>query len=60
MAPADAMRQSVGVRVVYDDDERVALVDVRVYARSFAEAEDLLADAIRQVRETALEADAES
>ena len=58
---ADVMRQSVGVRVVYDDDERVALVDVRVYARSFAEAEDLLADAIRQVREkAALEADAES
>ena len=54
------MRQSVGVRVVYDDDERVALVDVRVYAHSFAEAEDLLADAIRQVREKALEADAES
>ena len=51
------MRQSIGVRVVYDDDERVALVDVRVYAHSFTEAEDLLADAIGQVIERALEED---
>ena len=54
------MKQSIGIRVVYDDDERVTLVDVRVFAHSFAEAEDLLADAIRQVIERALEDDAES
>ena len=53
------MRQSIGVRVVYDDDERVALVDVRVYAHTFREAGNLLADAIGQVIERALEDDAE-
>ena len=56
------MRQSIDIRVVRDE-RKVTMVDVRVFAHSFAEAERLLADAIRQVREAeakALEADAES
>ena len=54
------MRPSIGIRVKRDGERKVTMVDVRVYAHSFAEAERLLADAIQQVREKALEADAES